>query len=503
MCPEMKGYAIKMPESNIGKNPVADVVVIGGGGAGVPAALTALEEGAKKVIVLEKRFAPGGDALRANWIFAVESRLQKEAGVTLTRDDIYKQALEFHHYDGINPTVLRTLINKTANSIQWLEAHGIEFELRGMGPDLKMATSHWTKGAPYPNSLCSFGKVYRYLTQSCLDAGVQFLFHTSGKRILRDHNGKVNGVIAADRDKREFQIKTKSVILCPGSFNSNPDLLKKYFPYYYEEGVFVVDTLLPTNTGDGVQMAEEAGAAMADFCTLIRHPMSFNTTASMQNAEGGPFTLRVNKRGQRYLSESAREVSGNVLLKQPGKTVYALYDDNIVQKAVDRKVPPGQLRIPVPKEKSLDSRQWLQKQAKQGIWVKISNSWDEIADWIGCDAKVLKSTIDRYNSFCNKGYDEDFAKEKQFLVPLRTPPYYAVKIQPNIIESIGPVKVNEKMEVVDKQGNPIPGFFAAGVITSGWEGHDYGGTPGGSALGFSIASGRIAAENAAKYVLGK
>ena len=128
----------------------ADVVVIGGGGAGLPAALTAVEEGAKSVIVLEKRFTTGGDALRANWIFAIESHLQKEAGVDISRDDIYRKALEWHRYDRVNPRILRAFINKTADTIRWLEEKGIEFELRG-------TTSHWTKGT---GGLCTFSRVY-------------------------------------------------------------------------------------------------------------------------------------------------------------------------------------------------------------------------------------------------------------------------------------------------------------------------------------------------------
>ena len=88
-------------------------------------------------------------------------------------------------------------------------------------------------------------------------------------------------------------------------------------------------------------------------------------------------------------------------------------------------------------------------------------------------------------------------------MPLRTPPYYAIHYRPLMIESIGPVIINENMQVLDNEGEPIPGFYAAGVITSGWESYDYGGTGGGTALGFSMTGGRIAGESAVKYVLGK
>jgi fumarate reductase flavoprotein subunit len=151
-------------------------------------------------------------------------------------------------------------------------------------------------------------------------------------------------------------------------------------------------------------------------------------------------------------------------------------------------------RLPIPLEevpdKILNSRKYLQMKAESG-WVKITDNWDEIAAWIGCNADALKETVARYNSFCDKGYDEDFTKDKQNLVALRQPPYYAIQVRPLMIESIGPLVINERMEVLDKEDKPIPGFYAAGVITGGWESYDYGGTGGG-----------IAGRNATRYVKG-
>lgn len=505
MSTEKRGYAISIPERKTGNYLEADVVIIGGGGAGLPAALTALEEGAKNVIVVEKRFATGGDGLRCNHIFACESRLQKEVGSTVTRDDIFKKALEFHRYDRVNPRILRALINKTGETINWLEGKGVEFKLLLMGKDLKTATTHVVKDMPLPDSLCSLGKVFRLLTQRALDSGVQFLVRTSGKQIMRGEDGRVNGVLAETRDKQEIKIKTKAVILCPGSFVGNKELLKKYFPHYYDD-IYYTDSLL-SNTGDGLKIAAEAGAAMSDHCTLMRHAYSFETIVNFRHERFPPTAVLVNKRGQRYIDEGAKEVSANVLVQQPGKIAYSLADDKIVQSMVEKQpVMQYSSRLPIPLEEVpdaiRDSRKYLQMKAKQG-WVKIADNWDDIAGWIGCDLQIIKETIDRYNSFCARGYDEDFVKDKQYLMPLLTPPFYAIKVRPLMIESIGPVIVNERMEVLDKQGEPVPGFFAAGVITSGWESYDYGGTPNGTALSFSINSGRIAAENAAKYVLGK
>ena len=125
---------------------------------------------------------------------------------------------------------------------------------------------------PEPDSLCSLGKVFRHLTRKSKEAGIQFLFRTSGQRILRGADGKVNGVVAATRDGKEFQIKTKSVILCPGSFVGNKELLKKYLPYYYDEDVYYHTDHLLSNTGDGLQMAADAGADLAGVSRMQYPP---------------------------------------------------------------------------------------------------------------------------------------------------------------------------------------------------------------------------------------
>lgn len=494
MISEGKGFAVTAPEKPTKNKYEADVVVIGGGGAGLPAALSAADHGAK-VIVLDKRFAIGGNALRANWIMAIESHLQKKAGIKISRDETYEKALEWHRFDRVNPKILRAFINGTADTVKWLEQKGVQFQLKG-------DTSHWTTGTPA--GLCSFGWVYRLLYQRCHDAGVQFLLRTSGKKIIRGTAGNVTGVLAETRGGQEIEIKTRSVVLCPGSFLGNKELMKKYFPYYYDENATYTCDALLSNTGDGVKMAEDAGAALSDHCTLIKHPYAGETT--LDNRCHGllqPISIKVNKRGQRYLSEAAMETQGNVFIQQPGRVGYALCDDKIIQRLVEQKVPTQGARIPTPPEKIPDFRQYVQKIARQGTVVKISDNWDDIAKWIGCEPKVLKATIDEYNSFCDKGYDEAFAKNKKFLLPLRTPPYYAVEFHLNLGDPIGPVIANERMEVLDKEDEPIPGFYTAGQMMTGWLSYDYGGTPGGTNLAHSIWSGRTAGQNAAEYAARK
>jgi fumarate reductase flavoprotein subunit len=130
--------------------------------------------------------------------------------------------------------------------------------------------------------------------------------------------------------------------------------------------------------------------------------------------------------------------------------------------------------------------------------VKISDSWEEIAGWMGADPKILEKTIDEYNDGCDRGYDPVFSKDRRYLAPLRTPPYYAIKSNSDYLDTIGGIKINERMEVLDRQGEPIPGLYAAGVVAGGWQGETYCVVLSGAASGFAVNSGRIAAENAIK-----
>jgi fumarate reductase flavoprotein subunit len=196
----------------------------------------------------------------------------------------------------------------------------------------------------------------------------------------------------------------------------------------------------------------------------------------------------VNKRGKRFIDEAVGMhpfEAGNAILMQPEKVMYSLLDTSIKEKMLEKF--PG-LDTALTAEVARDR-------------VKMSVSPDEIAGWIGAEPAVLKTTIDDYNDYCEHGYDIDFAKDRRYLLPLRRPPYYAIKCYPHILDTLGGIRVNERMEVNDTNDRPIRGLFAAGASTSGWEAETYCSDLNGSAFGYAINSGRIAGENAATFLL--
>jgi fumarate reductase flavoprotein subunit len=135
--------------------------------------------------------------------------------------------------------------------------------------------------------------------------------------------------------------------------------------------------------------------------------------------------------------------------------------------------------------------------------VKVANTWDEIALWMGADPVVLKATIDEYNDACNHGHDASFGKDRKYLKPLIKPPYYALKCSVSLVVSLGGIRINEQMQAVDKYDRLILGLFIAGNDAGGWESDTYCDLLSGSTFGFAINSGRIAGENAARYILAK
>jgi fumarate reductase flavoprotein subunit len=462
----------------------ADMVIIGGGGAGTAAALTAIQNGVKEVVLLEKQPDLGGtSALAGGQLWGAETHIQQAAGAKTNKDEAFKEHMEFNHFDRVDPKVLRAFIEKTADTMKWLEDNGIGYKANGYTHSPLDSTG----------ATRNFGRTIKKLADRFTAGGGQIFLNTKAENILRGPDGRISGVIATDTKGETILINTKTVILATGGFTGNEELLYKYFPAYWDSNAYHSEAT-KTNTGDGIKLAADAGAGLNDYATLVREPgytfyegeNNFNRLCNRANAW-------VNKHGQRFQDETwSGNGSVNALLKQPGKVGFALFDEESVQAINDSLKSRGQYT---------HLKEFYREEDKKGEWVKISDNWDDIARWIGADPKVLKAEVDLYNSFCDQGRDAVFAKNPKSLKSLRTPPYYAVKFGPLMIDTYGPVRINERMEILDKQDKPIPGFYAGGAICGQIQGHDY--HLHGGALGFAVNSGRIAAENATKYLLGR
>jgi fumarate reductase flavoprotein subunit len=501
------------------ENLKADLVIIGGGGAGLAAAVTAAEKGNKSIIVLEKAGSPAGSTAMAHDIFGAESPVQKRMGVDSRKDDLFKVAMEWAHWSRINPRIVRAFIDKSGDTIGWLEEKGLEFTIAQFFPGQVPWVRHYmVKGQG--------AQLMKILRKNCEDLGVKVFTHARGKKILRDEKGNVTGVVAATKDG-EIKVMAKSIIITTGGYGNNKEMLKKYCPYYQDTMTY---DGVPSNTGDGVTMAVEAGAASAGLGTLVLHGPFLSRLeekgmkVDATGHDGTPITVRlselawepymiwVDKKGRRFIDEAynlAFFAFGNALALQPEGLSFTLFDNKTRQMMEEQGLVRSgifgahTLHGFVPPAISLPGlERELRKKADEGF-LKISDSWNEIAGWIGAEPKVLKATIDEYNAACDHGHDTLFAKDQRYLFPLRSAPYYAIRAHGSICDAIGGVKINENMEVLDTKDNPIPGLYAAGSTAGGWESESYCYRLTGHLLGFALNSGRIAGENAVEYISGK
>lgn len=479
----------------------ADVVVIGGGPSGLAAGVSAAEHGAH-VIVLEKNAAPGGSAIMAGGLFAAESEVQKRAGISVSRE-ISNLVANQHSHHRADPILLREFIDGSADVIAWLEGQGLTFipfkdESEGFG-GFPAGGFHLPKGA-------GIG-LTKHLAAQCEQFGGEIWRKSAATAILLENNCLAG--VRVSKDGEDATIHTDKVIIATGGFGGNIEKCQERCPDYKQN----MTCYGMHNSGDGIRLAEETGAELEDQSAMLlvgpTQPKSvclrIETNTEPLNMQFStlltePNTLWVNTRGKRFCNEFIgcnHFESANAVLVQPGNEMYALFDSAIVDDwstngfllgfgaplQVDGKKMPGL-------EKAIMAHE------SNGL-VKRADTLEELADWIGVDAQVLKSTVEQYNDCCDNEKDHYLGKDEKFLNALRKPPYYAAKGRTDFLNTIGGIRINERLEAQDIKGRSIPGLYAVGADASGWCANFYNGYIPGNAIGFCVYSGRAAGKNAA------
>jgi len=470
----------------------ADILIIGGGGAGLAAAVQAAENGAR-VIVLEKRHAAGGNTAMAHGFFAADSPVQKRMMVDAPKDVLYKIAMDYHHWT-INPRLVRAYMDKSADTVRWLEAKGLKIAILGnLSPHYFYRTFHMAEG-PTGNI------VVKLLAQHAAELGVIVQTKAAARKILLDASGRVKGVLVAT-EKGEVTFEAKTVIITTGGYGGNKELLQKYCAGYNANISYLG---LKDLTGDGLLMAMEVGADTEGLGMPHFWGGHYLGANSVNLVNQRPEMVWVNKNGERFCDEGIlfdMGIRGNILYRQPDNVSFTIFDERIKQNLLAEGPVGAQVALRwSPMDITWDAvLSQLPGEVARG-YVKISDSLDEIAGWIGASAETFKATISEYNADCDKGYDSLFVKDRRFLEPLRTPPYYAVMFPQALLDTMGGIKTNHRMEIVNQNGKSIPGLYAAGVCVGGYTSPSYCYMLGGSMFGFSLNSGRIAADNAVRYI---
>jgi len=474
----------------------ADVVVVAAGVAGLAAAIAAAEKGAR-VIALEKGATTGGTGNMGMGLLAVESRLQRLKQIALTREEAFKIFMDYTHWR-VDARLVRAYIDKSADTIDWLEAMGVEF----FEPFAYFPGANFTWHIVKPSSgrketeVAAF--MMKIMTDRAKELGVQFLLQTPAKKILKEA-GRIVGVIAEDRSGEAIQAKAKAVIIATGGFGNNPEMVKKYTDY--EMGRDIFPFRVPGLFGEGIRMAWEAGAGATEMNMEIIYGLPEGDPLGALNRAFRQPTLLVNLLGERFMNEGIvgnTTFTGNAIARQKNRCAFNIFDE--ATKEYFEETGFDSLSVVFPFIKIDDFDAELKQALDQGYeHIFVAGSLVELADKTGVNPDALQKTVDEYNKACETGWDEIFNKNPRYLRPVKKPKFYAGRLFPSAYGSLGGIKINYKTEVVTKDEDVIPGLFAAGTDANAIYGDSYVFVLPGNTMGFAVNSGRIAGENAAEY----
>ncbi len=488
-----------MKRNEIAENS-ADIVVVGSGAAGMAAALTAAEGGAS-VILCEKLRHQGGTSNFAEGLCAIESRMQRQRYVGITRDEAFKISMEYSHWRA-NPRLVRAIIDLSADTIDWLQKYGVEFvEPVTMFYDAPR-TWHIIKGKHKPGGRGSV--MIKTLSKRVIERGGNIYLGTPVKKLVKENN-KITGVVV-DSNKNLIEIKAKAVIIATGGYANNKKWVKKYTGFDLNVNVFPLGNI--HKMGDGIRIAWDAGAddKGVGLIQLWRGILIGEGVRELGNLNAAALQphLWVNQSGERFCDETIANIDpfeGNACARQKNGYSYTIFDEAIkrdmMEKGIDKNMGTGN-----PPGTPLTDFDAELKGAfeKKNPHIFVADSIEALAGQIDVSPAVLKATIDEYNAFCKQGHDDLFAKDRQYLRPVRVPRFYAMRCVTMTLGTLGGININHNAEVLDKENNIIPGLYAAGNDASGMFGDSYNIYLSGGTLCFAVNSGRIAGKSALKYM---
>ena len=473
----------------------SDVVVVAAGTAGLPAAIAAAEAGAS-VMVFEKASTTGGAGSMAWGPFAVESRLQHLKQISTTREEAFRIHMDFTHWR-VDARLVKAFIDKSADTIDWLEKMGIEFLDVGCHNPGFLMTWHIVKGTGPLTGQMGEGYGFaltRVLTERAKQLGAKLYLRTPVRKIIKKEN-RVTGVIAEEESGEQIQVSAKAVVIATGGFGDNPEMIKKYTGY--ELGRDLQGIRVPGCVGDGLRMAWEAGAAPTEIAmelTVLRGPMlENNVAASFIFARPN---LIVNLKGERFINEDIVDNAtfiGNAITRQKNGCAFTLFDEGTIEYYQQKGAnypPNGVIALRNDGSEPVDFKQAIGAGNNKDIFV--ADSIEELAVKACINRDILLQTVAEYNQACETGRDLLFAKNARNLRPLNQPKFYAGKLYPGTIGSMGGIKINYKTEVLNKESEVIPGLYAAGLDACSIYADSYAFVLPGNTYGFALNSGRIA-----------
>ena len=465
-----------------------DLVVAGGGGSGMVAAVKYAQLTGGKVIVLEKAKKIGGSTNLAHGFGAIYSKWQQDAGDPDVREQIVQNSLK-KSGGLLDEAMIRKIIYSTGEFFDWLcsfggaeeafslvdssvgpqDASAIKGTSRIGFPERKFANLKCEDQAVGPGWMGTY--VIRKMQEQCAALDIEILTGCAAEKLLPNETGAVSGVLARDAGG-EVEITCDAVILATGCCSYNDEMVRKIEPRFFD--VDLVRQSVPTCTGDGITMAESVGGFI-DYENIrvamaqpAHHPFGYSGYRYLQQ----PQTVIVNLNGKRYANESAPPMGANAtaFLDQPKGYAYAVIDDALVETYSAKLIanPPDESEGWILKK----YRQEIEEDSKNEIAILVGDTIEDLdrefnRGW-GTPIGALAEELHRYNHFCEIGIDEDFGKDPRFLVPLKTGPFYAFYAQGFSEGTYGGIVTDTDMQVLTKSGEKIPGLYAVGDNAQGF-----------------------------------
>ena len=465
--------ALKKAARELPKTSNYDVVVIGAGGAGFSAAITAKNAGAN-VVLLEKMPAVGGNSLISGAEMNVAKNwVQPKLGINDDSPELHAQDT-FKGGDGKGDMkVINVMTHEALDAAKWCRDYlGVRFE----DDNLFFFGGHSRKRALIPVGHTGTEFIAKFQAKAD-ELGIPVITNMKAEELIKDKDGRVVGV-KATMDGSEYTFNAKGgVVLATGGFGANPEMVKKYNPKIDER---FKTTDAPGSTGEALYMAERAGAELVNMGYIQTYPICDPLSGAIELIADARFdgAIMLNQEGKRFVEElQRRDVLSEAILNQTGRYCWVLWNDKIGSISNTVKAHANE----------------YEAFTKQGV-MTTCDDLKCIADFTKIPFDQLQKTVKRVSDMAGKGNDKDF-NHRSGLVDMQQGKYYVIKAVPSTHHTMGGVRINEKAEALTAEGKVISGLWAAGEVTGVTHGTN---RLGGNAYTDIIVFGRIAGEAAAK-----
>ena len=482
-----KNQAQQTSATNVDEQKSIDVLIVGAGNAGIPAAIEAADLGGKVMLIEKNDFVGGMLIISGGHISGANAKIQMRKEIKDSYEKHYQDAMRIGKFKA-DSELLALATEHAAPMIDWLEEIGVEFT--DESPVLVDDHDHYSVPRTYIGKNLARSLLWplqQELDKRIARGNLDIRLETTALNLLQDKNKKVIGLRVKNKAGDISDFFAKTVILTTGGYGANKSMQQEYNP----KVVSAKWVGLPHATGDGIIMAKDIGAKLANMDHLISYPgtvfdlKGFPTSISTRlQFPPKHFTqsIWVNKKAERFVNEhTTPDNRETAFLKQEELFFYVVFDKNIREQ-------PG----------TLDIRNWTREQMDQeinaGNIIVAADSLKKLAAKLGISSEGLKNTIREYNERIEKGKRDQYGRTKQRRI-INKPPFFAFGVGGSVLNTHGGISVNSSLEVIDEDGMVIAGLYAAGEVLG--NGHLMGeGVVSGMSVGPAITFGRLVARTA-------